>query len=113
MISEYTFQDIGSVSNKYIDTFIDSYVKSFRSFITSKYTVRVGGLAGFIATDDHDVLLLTNKLQRYGFEVMIYNGQDTVVRNQKAPLLLGQSVLDRLGSIEIDSRNQKLEFTSF
>lgn len=72
------FQKISSVNNKYIDTYIDSYVKSFRSFITSKYTVHIGGLADFIAADDHDVLLLTNKLQRYGFEVIISNGQDTI-----------------------------------
>lgn len=32
----------------------------------------------------------------------------SVVKNQKAPLLLGQSVLGRLGKIEIDNKNKKL-----
>lgn len=36
------------------------------------------------------------------------NVKASVVRNQKAPLLLGQSVLGRLGSIEIDNNNKKL-----
>lgn len=35
----------------------------------------------------------------------------SVVRNQKAPLLLGQSVLGRLGSIEIDNPGKKLIIT--
>lgn len=32
----------------------------------------------------------------------------SVVKNQKAPLLLGQTVLGRLGKIEIDNKNKKL-----
>lgn len=36
------------------------------------------------------------------------NVRASVVRNQKAPLLLGQSVLGRLGSIEIDNSEKKL-----
>ncbi len=36
------------------------------------------------------------------------NVRASVVRNQKAPLLLGQSVLGRLGKIEIDNHGQKL-----
>lgn len=39
------------------------------------------------------------------------NVRASVVRNQKAPLLLGQSVLGRLGMIEIDNKNQKLIIT--
>lgn len=39
------------------------------------------------------------------------NVKASVVRNQKAPLLLGQSVLGRLGSIEIDNTNRKLIIT--
>lgn len=38
----------------------------------------------------------------------LYNVRASVVRNQKAPLLLGQSVLGRLGKIEIDNQNKKL-----
>lgn len=44
-----------------------------------------------------------------GFE--LENVRASVVRNQKAPLLLGQSVLGRLGKIEIDNTNQKLIIT--
>lgn len=36
------------------------------------------------------------------------NVRASVVRNQRAPLLLGQSVLGRLGSIEIDNASKKL-----
>ncbi len=36
------------------------------------------------------------------------NVRASVVRNQRAPLLLGQSVLGRLGSIEIDNEGKKL-----
>lgn len=40
------------------------------------------------------------------------NVRASVVRNQKAPLLLGQSVLGRLGSIEIDNPGKKLIITN-
>lgn len=39
------------------------------------------------------------------------NVRASVVRNQKAPLLLGQTVLGRLGKIEIDNKNQILIIT--
>lgn len=39
------------------------------------------------------------------------NVRASVVRNQKAPLLLGQSVLGRLGKIEIDNSKKKLIIT--
>lgn len=39
------------------------------------------------------------------------NVRASVVHNQKAPLLLGQSVLNRLGSIEIDNANRVLKIT--
>lgn len=39
------------------------------------------------------------------------NVKASVVRNQKAPLLLGQTVLARLGSIEIDNAGKKLIIT--
>ncbi len=35
----------------------------------------------------------------------------SVVRNQSAPLLLGQSVLSKLGKIEIDNNNKVLRVT--
>ena len=40
------------------------------------------------------------------------NVRASIVRNQKAPLLLGQSVLGRLGSIEIDNPGKKLIITN-
>lgn len=43
--------------------------------------------------------------------VKLNNVRASVVRNQKAPLLLGQSVLGRLGSIEIDNSGKKLIIT--
>ena len=69
---------IESPVNKYIDIYIDNYVKPFRDFITGKYMVCIGGLADFITVDDHDVTHLLHKLQTCGFEVTISNGQDTI-----------------------------------
>jgi predicted aspartyl protease len=47
-----------------------------------------------------------------GFAGMsLTNVRASVVRNQVAPLLLGQSVLARLGKIEIDNDSQKLKVT--
>lgn len=39
------------------------------------------------------------------------NVRASVVHNQKAPLLLGQSILNRLGNIEIDNANRVLKVT--
>ena len=36
------------------------------------------------------------------------NIEASVIKNQKAPLLLGQSVLERFGSITIDNQNNRL-----
>lgn len=69
---------IESPVNKYIDIYINNYVKHFRDFITNKYIVNIGGIAGFIAADDHNLSFLLHKLQTYGFEVTISNGQDTI-----------------------------------
>ena len=43
--------------------------------------------------------------------LQLKNVRSSVVRNQKAPLLLGQSVLGRLGRIEIDNQQQVLKIT--
>ena len=40
------------------------------------------------------------------------NVKASVVKNQKAPLLLGQSVLGRLGKIEIDNSKHVLKITT-
>ena len=39
------------------------------------------------------------------------NVQASIVRNQVAPLLLGQSVLSKLGKIEIDNTRHVLKIT--
>lgn len=44
-------------------------------------------------------------------ELKLENVRASVVRNQKAPLLLGQSVLGRLGRIEIDNGNHLIKIT--
>ena len=41
-------------------------------------------------------------------DVKLKNIEASVVRNQKAPLLLGQSVLERFGSVTIDNENSTL-----
>lgn len=50
--------EIESPVNKYIDVYINNYVRQFRNFITSNYIVNIGGVAGFIATDDGSVTIL-------------------------------------------------------
>ena len=69
---------IESPVNRYIDIYIDNYVRPFRGFIKGKYTVNIGGLGDFIAKGDFDVPFLLYKLQTYGFEVTLSNGQDTI-----------------------------------
>lgn len=66
--------EIESPVNKYIDVYINNYVRQFRNFITSNYIVNIDGVAGFIATDDHDLSFLLRKLQTYGFEVAMVGG---------------------------------------
>lgn len=51
-------------------------------------------------------------LRKVGFAgLSLANVKASVVRNQKAPLLLGQSVLGRLGKIEIDNERKTLKVT--
>lgn len=40
------------------------------------------------------------------------NVRASIVKNQKAPLLLGQSVLNKLGKIVIDNENNSLKIIS-
>ena len=67
--------EIESPVNKYIDVYINNHVRKFRNFITSNYIVNIGGVAGFIAEDDHDLSFLLHKLQTYGFKVTMSNGK--------------------------------------
>ena len=83
--------EIESPVNKYIDVYINNYVRQFRNFITSNYIVNIGGVAGFIAADDHDLSFLLRKLQTYGFEVTISNGQDTIDEIQVEYTIIGNA----------------------
>ena len=83
--------EIESPVNKYIDVYINNYVRQFRNFITSNYIVNIGGVAGFIAADDHDLSFLLRKLQTYGFEVIISNGQDTIDEIQVEYTIIGNA----------------------
>ena len=103
---------IESPVNKYIDTYINNYVKPFRNFITSKYVVNIGGLAGFIAANDHDLSFLLRKLQTYGFKVTISNGQDTIdeiqveytVRGNANDELFGYKIENLVSTIYLSSK---------
>lgn len=55
-------------------------------------------------------VLNLNKVNFGGMELK--NVRASVVRNQKAPLLLGQSVLGRLGKIEIDNSKRVLKISN-
>ena len=46
-------------------------------------------------------------------DVVLKNIEASVVKNQKAPLLLGQSVLERFGASTIDKTNAKLMITKY
>lgn len=43
--------------------------------------------------------------------VKLNNIKASVVKNQKAPLLLGQSVFNKLGKFEIDNEKMKIKIT--
>lgn len=83
--------EIESPVNKYIDVYINNHVRKFRNFITSNYIVNIGGVAGFIAEDDHDLSFLLHKLQTYGFKVTMSNGQDTIDEIQVEYTIIGNA----------------------
>lgn len=53
---------------------------------------------------------ILNKINFGGLELT--GVRASVVANQKAPLLLGQTVLQRLGKIEIDNEKKVLKITT-
>ena len=63
------------------------------------------------ANGDISVGTLINLKEVSFGEQTLSNVRASVVRNQKAPLLLGQSVLGRLGKIEIDNSKQVLRIS--
>lgn len=104
--------EIESPVNKYIDVYINNYVRQFRNFITNNYIVNIGGVAGFIAADDHDLSFLLHKLQTYGFEVTISNGQDTIdeiqveytIRGNANDGLFGYKIENLVSTIYLSSK---------
>jgi len=44
-------------------------------------------------------------------EISLKNIEASVVHNQNAPLLFGQSALTRFGKVSVDNKNSKLIFT--
>lgn len=77
------------VNNKYIDSYINYYVKPFRDSFPGKYAVSIGGLADFIVEGDNDVSIILHRLQAYGFEVQISKGSDTIDEVQVEYLVEG------------------------
>lgn len=57
--------------------------------------------------DIHEGTVITLKEVKVG-DAILHNVDASVVKNQKAPLLLGQSVLEKFGTITIDNINNKL-----
>lgn len=57
--------------------------------------------------DIHEGTIITLKEVKVG-DAVLRNVDASVVKNQKAPLLLGQSVLEKFGTITIDNINSKL-----
>ena len=68
----------------------------------------VGSQRYMDADGDISVGTIINLKEVYFGGHTLENVRASVVRNQKAPLLLGQSVLGRLGKIEIDNQKQLL-----
>jgi len=71
----------------------------------------VGSQRYMDANGDVSVGTLINLKEVSFGEQTLSNVRASVVRNQKAPLLLGQSVLGRLGKIEIDNSKQVLRIS--
>ena len=71
----------------------------------------VGSQRYMDANGDISVGTLINLKEVSFGEQTLSNVRASVVRNQKAPLLLGQSVLGRLGKIEIDNSKQVLRIS--
>lgn len=71
----------------------------------------VGSQRYMDANGDVNVGTVINLKEVIFGEQCLTNVRASVVRNQKAPLLLGQSVLGRLGRIEIDNSKQVIKIT--
>ena len=72
----------------------DGDIKGKRNYITA-------------SGDIHEGTVLRLKEVKLG-DAVLKNVEASVVHSQKAPLLLGQSVLEKFGTITIDNVNSKL-----
>ena len=72
----------------------------------------VEGRQNYMTADGNVVAGTVVNLRNVNFGgVELNNIQASIVKNQRAPLLLGQSVLKRLGKIEIDNEKRILKIT--
>ena len=72
----------------------------------------VEGRQNYMTADGNVIAGTVVNLRNVNFGgVELNNIQASVVKNQRAPLLLGQSVLKRLGKIEIDNEKRILKIT--
>lgn len=92
------------INNKYIDTYINNYVKPFRDFVKSKYTINIDGLAGFVDVDDQDVSFILHKLQMYNFEITISSGQE-IIDNIHVEYIYTSGGYEKLESFEYKVEN--------
>lgn len=57
------------IGNKYIDTYVHSYVIPFHNFSHREYQVNISGLTDFMTTDNGNVAVLINELKQHGFAI--------------------------------------------
>ena len=78
-------------------------------YLTNKNVI---GKQNYVTADGgvHEGTLINLTNVEFG-GLKLSNIRATVVKNQRAPLLLGQSVLNKLGKIEIDNTNRVLKIT--
>jgi aspartyl protease family protein len=70
------------------------------------------GIEQFQSADGsiHDGLSIIIRELKIGDEISLYDIEATIVKNQQAPLLLGQSVLKHFRQITVDRENEVVKF---
>ena len=86
--------DVNMTSDGVLIVYHDSDVKGKKHYMTA-------------SGDIHEGTILKLKEVKLG-DAVLKNIEASVVHSQKAPLLLGQSVLEKFGTITIDNVNSKL-----
>lgn len=73
-----TIFDVSIACKKYIDTYLNNYIKPYAEFSRGDRLceVKINGLANFV--NDDDVPYLINDLKSYGIEVVLTTGDDTI-----------------------------------